>query len=254
MKIKFKKNKNTIYLLPNLLTTGNFFFGIYSIFLSINGNYSKAAAVLFICMIFDFLDGQAARMQKASSRFGMEYDSLTDLISFGIAPALLTYFYCLRDSTDRTGLTVIFIYSASCALRLARYNAQASIDQKEDQNKPVFYFTGMPSPAAAGFVISFVLVSIKYSLPYSQIALPILTIFLAYLMLSNIIYPKFSRLAILKENHFLAMFSIIAFIGTIVFYPAIFFLSGFSIYTLYGIIKTIKEKLTKKDSTTQITN
>lgn len=247
MKIKLKKNKNTIYLLPNLLTTGNFFFGIYSIFLSINGNYSKAAIVLFICMIFDFLDGQAARMQKASSRFGMEYDSLTDLISFGLAPAMLIYFYCLKNATDRTGLTVMFIYSASCALRLARYNAQASSKQKDDPNKPVFYFTGMPSPAAAGFVISFVLVSIKYNIPYSQNILPVLAIFLAYLMLSNIIYPKFTRLVILKENHLLAMFSMIALIGTVVFFPSIFFLGGFSIYTIYGIIKTLKDKLIKKE-------
>lgn len=247
MKLKLKKNKNTIYLLPNLLTTGNFFFGIYSIFSSIHGNYTKAAVVLFVCMIFDFLDGQAARMQKASSRFGMEYDSLTDLISFGLAPAMLVFFYCLRASTDRTGLTVMFIYSASCALRLARYNAEASVKQKDDLNKPVFYFKGMPSPAAAGFIISYVLVSIKYSLPYTKTILPILAVFYAYLMLSNIIYPKFSRLVILKENHFLAMFCIIAFIGTIVFFPAIFFLSGFVIYTLYGIIKTIKDKFTKKE-------
>ncbi len=138
-----------IYILPNLITTGNLFFGFFSIVKSLQGDFSWAAFAIVLAAIFDVLDGRVARMTNSTSEFGVQYDSLCDLISFGLAPALLMHQAGLKDA-GRIGWIVCFMFLAAGALRLARFNVQSSIGKASGD------FTGLPIPMAAGVVATFV--------------------------------------------------------------------------------------------------
>src|SRR3954467_11468488 len=133
-----------IYLLPNLFTTLNLFAGFYAIVQGMNHEFERAAIAIFIAMVLDSLDGRVARLTRTQSAFGAEYDSLTDMVSFGAAPALVMYEWALRDM-GRLGWIAAFVYCAGAALRLARFNTQLSVADKR-------WFTGLPSPAAAALV------------------------------------------------------------------------------------------------------
>ncbi len=135
------KHRRGIYLLPNLFTTGALFAGFYSIVAAINAQFESAAIAIFVAMVLDGMDGRIARLTNTASEFGMEYDSLSDMVSFGLAPALIMYQWALSD-IGKLGWLASFVYTASAALRLARFNTQAdSIDKR--------FFQGLPSPAAA---------------------------------------------------------------------------------------------------------
>jgi CDP-diacylglycerol--serine O-phosphatidyltransferase len=142
--------KKSIYLLPNIFTTGNLLCGFSSIVASINGHYLQAAIAILIAVGLDYLDGKVARLTNSASAFGLEYDSLADLLSFGMAPGLLLYAWMLR-SFGPFGWLAAFLFVICGALRLARFNVQAMGVQK-------FTFTGLPIPAAAGVLASMVLV------------------------------------------------------------------------------------------------
>src|SRR3954471_11187434 len=133
-----------IYLLPNLFTTLNLFAGFYAIVQGMNHDYEKAAIAIFVAMVLDSLDGRVARLTRTQSAFGAEYDSLTDMVSFGAAPALVVYEWALRGA-GRFGWIAAFVYCAGAALRLARFNTQLAVADKR-------WFTGLPSPAAAALV------------------------------------------------------------------------------------------------------
>ncbi len=137
-----------IYLLPSILTTFGMFAGFYSIIASINGDFTLAAISIMIAMMWDTLDGRVARLTNTQSAFGAQYDSLTDLVSFGVAPALLVYEWSLSDM-GRVGWLAAFIFLACAALRLARFNTQVGTADKR-------YFQGLPSPAAAGVIASMI--------------------------------------------------------------------------------------------------
>ena len=137
-----------IYLLPSILTTFGMFAGFYSIIASINGNFTLAAISIMIAMMWDTLDGRVARLTNTQSAFGAQYDSLADLVSFGVAPALLVYEWSLSDM-GRVGWLAAFIFLACAALRLARFNTQVGVSDKR-------YFQGLPSPAAAGVIASMI--------------------------------------------------------------------------------------------------
>ena len=137
-----------VYLLPNLFTTANLFAGFYSIMSAVSGNFNVAAAVIFVAMVLDGLDGRVARMTNTQSAFGAEYDSLSDMVAFGLAPALLAYQWALIEMGN-VGLTISFIYVACAALRLARFNTQIDVVDKR-------WFIGLASPAAAGVVAGMV--------------------------------------------------------------------------------------------------
>ncbi len=173
-----------IYFLPNLFTTANLFCGFFSIIASLKGEYSKAAIALFIASIFDFLDGRVARLTKAYSRFGEEYDSLADLVSFGVAPAILMYLWALKPY-GRIGWLAAFLFLACGALRLARFNVQSqSIERK--------HFQGLPIPMAASVVASSVLLFLDYfSEGTKNVYMLSITFLLAFLMVSNIHYRSF---------------------------------------------------------------
>ena len=157
MPIKMKRNmgrkqlKQGIYLLPNLFTTANLFAGCFSLINTLNGNYQIAVIAIFVAVFLDGVDGKVARLTNAASNFGKDYDSLSDLVSFGVAPALLFYFWGLNNLStfinvwEKTAWLMSFFYIVSMALRLARFNNQLQFGNNS-------YFTGLPSPAAATFV------------------------------------------------------------------------------------------------------
>jgi CDP-diacylglycerol--serine O-phosphatidyltransferase len=146
--------KRGIYLLPNLFTTLNLFAGFYAIVQGMNHEFEKASVAIFIAMVLDSIDGRVARLTRTQSAFGAEYDSLSDMISFGAAPALIVYEWALRGM-GRIGWIAAFVYCAGAALRLARFNVQLSVADKR-------WFTGIPSPAAAALVAGMIWVFNEY--------------------------------------------------------------------------------------------
>src|SRR3954462_6950155 len=150
-----------IYILPNLFTTLNLFAGFYAIVQGMNHEFERAAIAIFVAMVMDSLDGRVARLTRTQSAFGAEYDSLTDMVSFGAAPALVMYEWALRD-LGRLGWIAAFVYCAGAALRLARFNIQLSVADKR-------WFTGLPSPAAAALVGGMVWVFNDYEVAGVQV-------------------------------------------------------------------------------------
>ncbi len=177
-----------IYLVPNFVTTANMFCGFYSIVASIKGDYISAAWAVMAAAVFDMLDGRVARLAKATSQFGVEYDSLSDLVSFGMAPAVLLYQWALAPF-GRLGWLAAFLFMACGALRLARFNVNTGI-------LPKGYFQGLPIPMAAGMIATFIIFSqaLGLAVEREQIAVVTLTLGLASLMVSTIRFPSFKEL------------------------------------------------------------
>ncbi|MBU1666665.1 MAG: CDP-diacylglycerol--serine O-phosphatidyltransferase, partial [Gammaproteobacteria bacterium] len=146
--ISAKPRRRGIYLLPNLFTTGALFAGFYSIVQAMNGRFEQAAIAIFVAMILDGLDGRVARLTNTQSEFGAEYDSLSDMVSFGVAPALVMYSFALKGM-GKLGWIAAFVYCAGAALRLARFNTMHNVEDKR-------WFQGLPSPAAATLVAGLV--------------------------------------------------------------------------------------------------
>lgn len=143
-----KVARRGIFLLPNLFTTGALFAGFFAIVQAMNGRYEQAAVAILVAMILDGLDGRVARLTNTQSAFGAEYDSLSDMVSFGVAPALVMYSFALKD-LGKLGWIAAFVYCAAAALRLARFNTMLAVQDKR-------WFMGLPSPAAAALVAGFV--------------------------------------------------------------------------------------------------
>jgi CDP-diacylglycerol--serine O-phosphatidyltransferase len=183
-----------IYIVPNIVTTANMFCGFYSAIASINGDYVGASWAILAAAVFDALDGRVARLAKATSQFGVEYDSLSDLISFGLAPALLLHQWAL-DPFGRLGWLAAFLYLACGALRLARFNVTSAA-------LPKAFFQGLPIPGAAGMVATFIIFHNTVGWPAEgpsdrsgrQLVALILTFGLASLMVSTIKFPSFKEL------------------------------------------------------------
>jgi len=193
------KTKRGIYLLPSIFTTFALFAGFYSIIASVNGDFTLAAISIMVAMLWDTLDGRVARLTNTQSAFGAAYDSLSDLVSFGVAPALLVYLWSLSD-LGRIGWLAAFIYLACAALRLARFNTQVGAADKR-------YFQGLPSPAAAGVIASMIwlkfwkfeyfdfgIVSLSYYIGVG------ITIVCGLLMVSNLRYYSFKELDSTKAS------------------------------------------------------
>lgn len=174
-----------IYLLPNLFTTGAMFAGFYSITSAMNGRFEAAAIAIFVAMILDGLDGRVARLTNTQSEFGVEYDSLSDMVSFAVAPALVMYLWAF-ESLGKLGLFAAFVHTAGGALRLARFNTQVEVADKR-------YFQGLPSPAAAAILAGGLWISLEYDYDIDSIKylVLILTISTGLLMVSNFRYSSF---------------------------------------------------------------
>ncbi|MCM0604654.1 MAG: CDP-diacylglycerol--serine O-phosphatidyltransferase [Xanthomonadaceae bacterium] len=179
-----------IYILPNLVTTANMFCGFYSVVLATQGRFKEAAFSVLVAGIFDALDGRIARLARATSSFGVEYDSLSDIISFGFAPAFLVYQWS-TEPLGRIGLIASFLYLACAALRLARFNVNSATLNKA-------YFQGMPSPIAAGFLVSFIIfcdaVGWYQGRSLSTVAF-VLTILCGAAMVSTIPFPSYKEVS-----------------------------------------------------------
>ncbi len=224
---------NPYSLLPNFFTTLNLLSGFFAIIAVINGHLVQAGWAILFAIVFDIFDGRIARFLGQSSRFGTEYDSLCDLVSFGIAPAILIYVFSLK-TFGRAGWLACFLYTACVALRLARFNVR--IDTKKN------YFEGLPSPAGGAFLASMVIVLSHFGKfpPYKNLLLLILVYIISYLLVSPVKYPSFKDVKIKKSQsfYFLVLFVLILSIsGT---NPPVFILSAVILYTLLGPFYTLK--------------
>jgi CDP-diacylglycerol--serine O-phosphatidyltransferase len=246
-----KKPRNRgIYLLPSVLTTFGMFAGFYSIIASINGEFTTAAISIMIAMLWDTLDGRVARLTNTQSEFGAEYDSLADLVSFGLAPALLVYEWTLSD-LGRFGWLAAFIYLACAALRLARFNTQVGSADKR-------YFQGFPSPAAAGVIATMIWLKIWTYAFFDSDVISIgyylgagITIVCGLLMVSNVRYYSFKELDS-KKASFRFLLGIVLSLIVLLYKPNIVLFTGFFLYMLSGPFITIvglnKRRIEKKKS------
>ena len=186
---QYNSQRGTICLLPNLLTTMSLFSGFYSIVSSINGQFFHAAVAIIIAAVFDGLDGRVARMTGTTSKFGMEYDSLCDLVSFGVAPAILTYLWMMQQY-GRYGWLAAFLYVETTALRLARFNSTV-------EETPKNVFVGLPCPAAAGLIATSVLFCryVEIEGNYLDVGVLLMVYALSYLMVSSHHYQSFKQVS-----------------------------------------------------------
>lgn len=185
-----------IYILPNLFTTGSLFAGFYGMVATMNGDFKSAALWILASSIFDGLDGKVARLTGTSSKFGVEYDSLADLVSFGVAPGLLMYKWALQPF-GRLGWLAAFLFVVCGALRLARFNVQVNTVENKR-------FVGLPIPAAASMVSATVLLFYHFGWPssYKKVAILVLIYLLAFLMVSNFRYYSFKDPELIKRQPF----------------------------------------------------
>jgi len=193
---KKEKLRRGIFFLPNIFTTLNMFCGFYAVIASLNGKFITAAVSIVIAGVFDNLDGKIARATNTTSKFGVEYDSLADLISFGLAPGLMMYLWAL-ESLGRMGWLAAFLYTACGALRLARFNTQVGTISSD-------YFLGLPIPAAAGMNAVTILIFHKFNITGHSFPIFILVMLyvLSFLMVSSIKYNSFKKPELFKKMNF----------------------------------------------------
>ncbi|MBE0599137.1 MAG: CDP-diacylglycerol--serine O-phosphatidyltransferase [Desulfuromonadales bacterium] len=233
-----------VYILPNLFTTGNLFAGFYGIVSAMNGNYQVAAWFILISAIFDALDGKVARLTGTTSKFGVEYDSLVDLVAFGVAPGLLMYAWALKPF-GKLGWLAAFLYVVCGALRLARFNVQVTTVESKR-------FVGLPIPAAASMVAACVLLfyHLGGSGTIQKVSILILIYVLAFLMVSNFRYYSFKDPELFKRQPFGFLVLAIFLIIVIVAQPEIMFFTLFVIYTISGPIGYLAHLVRRKKRST----
>ena len=224
-----------VFLLPNIITTAALFSGFFSIISSINGNYISAVIAILVAMLLDGLDGRIARLTNTQTEFGAYFDSLSDLLCFGVAPALFIYIWSLSSFNSygwhwsKIAWIVSFIYTASVALRLARFNSKLHVQDKK-------YFLGLASPASAAVIICYAWVVIDAGLnveSFKWFSL-ILLVCLSILMVSNVTYYSFKDIDLRQKVPHISMFIIVIILSFISFDPPLVLLSFFVIYALSG--------------------
>ncbi len=225
--------KRGVYILPNLFTTGGLFAGFYGIVSTMNGHYNVAAWFILVSAVFDALDGKVARLTGTTSRFGVEYDSLADLVAFGVAPGLLMYAWALKPF-GKLGWLAAFLFVVCGALRLARFNVQ--VDTVESKR-----FVGLPIPAAAGMVASCVLLFFHLggSGTIKKVSILLLIYVLAYLMVSNIRYYSFKDPELVRRQPFGILVLAIILIIVIVAQPEIMLFAFASLYVASGPVGAV---------------
>lgn len=237
-----------IYLLPNLFTSAALFAGFYAIVQAMNEQYELAAIAIFIAMVMDGLDGRVARMTNTQSAFGAEYDSLSDMVSFGVAPALIMYEWALQPM-KKLGWIAAFLYCACAALRLARFNTKL-----EDPFQDKRFFQGLPSPAAAALLAGFVWVSYEYDVDGREIffgALQMkwiawcLTIFAAGSMVSDLKFYSGKDINLKASVPFIAILAIVLGFVLVSYSPPEVLFTVVFVYALSGYYLWIKQKLSK---------
>ncbi len=230
-----KIKRRGIYLWPNLITTAALLSGFYSIIASMNGVYLQAIFAIFLAALFDGLDGRVARAIGAQSAFGEQYDSLSDLLAFGVAPAILMYSWSLHE-LGRIGLACCFVYTACAAFRLARFNVQIGVVDKR-------YFIGVASPLAAVLVITLIWVSLDNSNIFDLKETGILAVYAFFmvavglLMVSNIKYYSFKQMD-RKRVPFVVMLPVVLIFAAITYNIPVGILVVSIIYALSGFVTT----------------
>jgi len=222
-------SRRGIYLLPNLFTTGALAGGFYAILAGLGGHFEAAAIAIFVAMLFDGLDGRGARLTNTQSEFGVEYDSLSDMVSFGVAPAVLMYVWSL-EPLGTIGWSVSFIYVSCAALRLARFNAR--VDDQDNR-----YFYGLASPAAAAVIASMVWSGTAMSTSWFSALLPaILTGVIGLLMVSNVRYLSFKQINFARRVPIAVMLGLSLVVSVIMIDPPRVLLGLSLVYAFYSPI------------------
>jgi len=241
------ERRRGIYLLPNLFTTAALFSGFYAIISGVNGNFESASIAIFVSMIFDGLDGRVARLTNTQSKFGEQYDSLADMVSFGAAPALVMFSWAL-SGLGKFGWACSFIYLACAALRLARFNAMIDTADKN-------FFTGLASPAAASVVAG--LVWVGHELGWSGELMPVVlsyvvgtvTAFVGLLRIANIRYNSFKGIDLRGRVPFVVLLIVVLVFALVTVDPARVLLATAVIYASSGPVQFILGKLKSAKST-----
>lgn len=238
--LKHKDLKRGFYLLPNVVTTAGLFAGFYAIVAALKGIYNIAAIAIFLGMIFDGFDGRIARWTGTESAFGAEYDSLADMVTFGVAPALVVYSWALHE-LHKPGWVVAFIFAAAGALRLARFNTQIGIADKR-------FFQGVPIPIAAGLIASMVWTCQEYDLHGRgvTIAAAVITVLAGILMVSSLRYYSFKDLEFKSSVPFIAIIAAVLVLGFVLLDPALVLFILAILYISSGPVVTIVYKLQER--------
>jgi CDP-diacylglycerol--serine O-phosphatidyltransferase len=226
-----------VYLLPNLLTAGNLFAGFYAIISAVNGQFERAAVALIVAGVLDGLDGKIARVTGSTSRFGVEFDSLADLVSFGVAPAVLIYLWALKPY-GRMGWAAAFLFVACGALRLARFNVQSGSPGKK-------WFIGLPIPAAAGSLATTLLLvqlfDVKSVFPGALVVFQVYL--LAFLMVSSIQYRSFKDLGMYHRRPFSFLVTAVLLISIVAVHPQLTLFTLGVIYVLSGPVEPVLRRI-----------
>lgn len=232
-----------IFLLPNLITTGGLFAGFYAVIAAMRGDFESAAIAIMFALVLDGLDGRVARMTNTSSKFGAEYDSLADMVSFGVAPALIVFSWAL-GGLGKFGWSAAFIYVACAALRLARFNTQIDTADKN-------YFTGLASPAAACIIVSTVWVCNGFgwvgdALPYElSVVVAVLTAVTGMLMMANCPYYSFKGIDLQGRVPFVVMLAVVLVFGLVTLDPPLILLIASLAYAVSGPLLQVLKKRKK---------
>jgi CDP-diacylglycerol---serine O-phosphatidyltransferase len=243
---KKERSRRGIYILPNIITSLNLFCGFYAVIASIDGKFISASIAIIIGVLFDIMDGKIARATHTTSKFGIEYDSLADLISFGLAPGLMIYLWALRP-LGRIGWLAAFLFMACGALRLARFNSQIATVSSD-------HFVGLPIPAAAGMSATTVLFCHKIGLmgTLNPIFILVLLYTLSFLMVSTIKYNSFKKPELFKKMNFNVLVMVILILIFIAAQPSVaLFILGLA-YVTSGPFIAVKSqrKIKRKTSGT----
>lgn len=227
------KRKRGIYLLPNLFTTAALFGGFFAILSAVNGRFDAAAMAIFAAMVLDGLDGRVARMTNTQSAFGAEYDSLSDMVAFGVAPALVMFTWSLGD-LGKIGWFAAFIYTAGTALRLARFNTQIGIADKR-------YFQGLPSPSAAAILAGAIWVAVDFGVTGADVAwiAALITTLSGLLMVSNVRYHSFKEVDFRGKVPFIALVVIMLGFALVLWHPPLVLFLLFLTYAISGPVLTL---------------
>jgi CDP-diacylglycerol--serine O-phosphatidyltransferase len=235
-----------VYVLPSVITTFGLFSGFYSVIASVRGDFVVAAVAILIANVFDILDGRVARLTNTTSRFGIEYDSLADLIAFGVAPGILVYRWALQP-WGSWGWLAASLYVTCGALRLARFNVQYDTAEKR-------HFLGLPIPAAAEVIASTVLLYYYLGgegMTHKHALLLLLTYGLAGLMVSNIKYFSFKETELYRRQPFWILVAVIIVIKLLIAEPQIMLFAAFSLYASSGplrwVVKRLRVELRRRD-------
>ena len=231
--VELNSPPKSFYVIPNLVTTAGLFAGFYAIMKASAGHYEAACLAIYVAMIMDILDGRLARMLNLTTDFGANYDSMADMMSFGVAPALVIHQWSLH-SLGKIGSLAAFVFIAFAALRLARFNTNNSSQDKR-------YFAGLASPAAAGLVISAMYVAVDYNISPTTMApyMAILVFSAGLLMFSNVKYRSFKDFSYRDRTSLIGIISVVLVIAAIYFDPPVAFLLVGGTYFLSGLLEYV---------------